>query len=110
MNERNINLKFVLSIERHRKKLPGVLKSWCLSQNITHKEFLPEGGTTMNAARYIEILIRFMKRLHRVRPQYAQRGHYSPNFIVRGCMSELYWAAYHKLMVVKPKSGVEDKK
>ncbi|GFV46689.1 hypothetical protein TNCV_3846991 [Trichonephila clavipes] len=26
----------------------------------------------MNAARYIEILTRFMKRLRRVRPQYAQ--------------------------------------
>ncbi|GFX20709.1 mariner Mos1 transposase [Trichonephila clavipes] len=43
------------------------------SQGIIHKEFLPEGAT-MNAARYIEILTRFMKRLCRVRPQYAQRG------------------------------------
>ncbi|GFX29225.1 hypothetical protein TNCV_3217591 [Trichonephila clavipes] len=28
----------------------------------------------MNAARYIEILTRSMKRLSRVRPQYAQQG------------------------------------
>ncbi|GFW04231.1 hypothetical protein TNCV_2669961 [Trichonephila clavipes] len=28
----------------------------------------------MNAARHIEILTRFTKRLHRVRPQYAQQG------------------------------------
>ncbi|GFT88145.1 hypothetical protein NPIL_696091 [Nephila pilipes] len=28
----------------------------------------------MNAAKYIEILVHFMKRLHGVRPQYAQEG------------------------------------
>ncbi|GFT95055.1 DUF4817 domain-containing protein [Trichonephila clavipes] len=42
------------------------------SQRIIRKEFLPE-GKTMNAARYIEIMTSFMKRLHRVRPQYAQQ-------------------------------------
>ncbi|GFV01129.1 hypothetical protein TNCV_1010501 [Trichonephila clavipes] len=40
-------------------------------QSIIHKEFLPE-GTTMNAARYTEILTRFMKRLRMVQPQCAQ--------------------------------------
>ncbi|GFX06953.1 hypothetical protein TNCV_1202681 [Trichonephila clavipes] len=43
------------------------------SQGIIHKEFLPE-GTTMNAARYIEVLTHFMERLRRGRPQYAQQG------------------------------------
>ncbi|GFT74397.1 mariner Mos1 transposase [Trichonephila clavipes] len=42
------------------------------SQGIIHKEFLPE-GKMMNAARHVEILIRFMKRLRRVRPRYAQQ-------------------------------------
>ncbi|GFX87676.1 tyrosine-protein kinase Btk29A [Trichonephila clavipes] len=44
-----------------------------MTQGIIHKEFLPE-GTMMNAARYIEILICFMKSLRRVQPQYAQQG------------------------------------
>ncbi|GFX90624.1 hypothetical protein TNCV_3194421 [Trichonephila clavipes] len=42
-------------------------------QNVIHKKFLPE-VTTMNASRYIKSLIRFMKRLHMVRSQYAQQG------------------------------------
>ncbi|GFS96215.1 mariner Mos1 transposase [Trichonephila clavipes] len=37
------------------------------SQNIIHKEFLPE-GRTLNAAWCIEILIRFIKRLRSVNP------------------------------------------
>ncbi|GFX90209.1 mariner Mos1 transposase [Trichonephila clavipes] len=41
--------------------------------SITHKEFPPE-GTTMIAARYIEILTHFLKRLRRVQPQYSQQG------------------------------------
>ncbi|GFT65199.1 hypothetical protein TNCV_720761 [Trichonephila clavipes] len=40
------------------------------SQGMIHKDFLPE-GTTMNSARYIEVLTRFRKRLRRVRPQYT---------------------------------------
>ncbi|GFU86474.1 histone-lysine N-methyltransferase SETMAR [Trichonephila clavipes] len=43
------------------------------SQGIIHKEFLSY-GTTKNAARYSEVLTRFMKLLRRVRPQYAQKG------------------------------------
>ncbi|GFV44876.1 hypothetical protein TNCV_1340841 [Trichonephila clavipes] len=41
------------------------------SQRIIHKEF-PHEGTTMNAARYMEVMPRFMKCLCRVRSQYAQ--------------------------------------
>ncbi|GFW62665.1 hypothetical protein TNCV_2624281 [Trichonephila clavipes] len=48
-------------------------ESWCFSQIIIHKEFISM-RTTMNAARYIDFLTRFMKRLSRVRPQYAQQG------------------------------------
>ncbi|GFU49184.1 hypothetical protein TNCV_2674801 [Trichonephila clavipes] len=40
------------------------------SQGIIHKKFLPE-ETTMNTAKYIEILIPFLKRLCRLRLQYA---------------------------------------
>ncbi|GFW45457.1 mariner Mos1 transposase [Trichonephila clavipes] len=47
------------------------------SKGTIHKEFPPE-GMTMNAAKYIEVLTRFMKCLRRererVRPQYAQQG------------------------------------
>ncbi|GFW69956.1 hypothetical protein TNCV_1404091 [Trichonephila clavipes] len=43
------------------------------SQGIIRKEFLPE-GSTMKAARYIGVLTRFLNRLRRVRPQYAQQG------------------------------------
>ncbi|GFT12190.1 hypothetical protein NPIL_665121 [Nephila pilipes] len=42
------------------------------SQGINQKEFLPD-GTMMNAARYIEISNCFMKRLRRVRSQYARQ-------------------------------------
>ncbi|GFT25497.1 hypothetical protein TNCV_3173761 [Trichonephila clavipes] len=43
------------------------------SQGIIHKDSLPE-GTEMNAARFIEMLTRFMKRLRRVWTQFAYQG------------------------------------
>ncbi|GFU60980.1 hypothetical protein TNCV_3372911 [Trichonephila clavipes] len=42
------------------------------SQDIIYKQFLPEGAK-MNAAKYIEVFTRFMKRLRRVRSQRAQQ-------------------------------------
>ncbi|GFU91164.1 histone-lysine N-methyltransferase SETMAR [Trichonephila clavipes] len=52
------------------------------SQSIILKEFLPE-GMTMNAARYIEVLTRFMKRLHRFLSnkggKHIEHLRYSPN-------------------------------
>lgn len=40
---------------------------------IIHKEYLPE-GTTLNAATYVNILNRLLKRIRRVRPQYTENG------------------------------------
>jgi len=60
-------------VRAEKSRIKTMLITFFDCHGIIHKEFLPE-GTTLNAARYIEILTRFMKRLRRVRPQYARPG------------------------------------
>ncbi|GFX63803.1 mariner Mos1 transposase [Trichonephila clavipes] len=54
-------------VRAEKARVKTMLITFLDIQGIVHKEFLPE-GTTMNAARYIEILTRFMKRLRRYDP------------------------------------------
>ncbi|GFV84707.1 mariner Mos1 transposase [Trichonephila clavipes] len=60
-------------VRAEKSRMKTMLNTLFDSQSIIHKKFLPK-GMTMNAARYIEILTRFMKRLRRVRPQYTQQS------------------------------------
>ncbi|GFX36378.1 mariner Mos1 transposase [Trichonephila clavipes] len=63
----------ITSSENGQSRIKTMLITFFDSHGIIHEKFLPE-GTLMNAARHIEILTRFMKRLRRVRTHYAQQG------------------------------------
>ncbi|GFX17185.1 mariner Mos1 transposase [Trichonephila clavipes] len=56
-----------------KSHIKTILISFFDSQDTIHKEFLPE-EMTENAARYIKVLTRFMKRQRMIRSQYAQQG------------------------------------
>jgi hypothetical protein len=43
------------------------------SQGIIHKEFVPP-GLTVNKEYYVEVLFCLVQRMHRVRPQFQERG------------------------------------
>jgi hypothetical protein len=50
---------------------------WCWSHSSTvrviHKEFVPP-GQTVNKEYHVEVLSCFIQRIHRVRPQFQERG------------------------------------
>lgn len=87
-------------VRAEKSRIKTMLITFFDNQGIIHKEFLPE-GTTMNAARYIEILTRFMKRLRRVRPQYAQQGSWF--FCSRQCSPS--HSQYRQTVIGKKRRG-----
>lgn len=60
-------------VRSEKSRIKTMLIAFFDSHGIIHKEFLPE-GSTMNANTYVEILKRLLRRIRRVRPQYAEQG------------------------------------
>jgi hypothetical protein len=50
-----------------------MLVTFCDSQGIIHKEFVPP-GQTVNKEYYVEFLSRLVQRICRVRPRFQERG------------------------------------